>query len=50
MARRWEAWGNEAELAVYPDCPHAFIGHPTELSKRAAARIDEFIARCISRK
>ncbi|MGE0878673.1 MAG: alpha/beta hydrolase fold domain-containing protein [Acidimicrobiia bacterium] len=50
MARRWEAWGNEAELAVYPDCPHAFIGHPTELSKRAAARIDEFIARCSSPK
>jgi acetyl esterase/lipase len=45
MARRWEAWGNDAELAVYPDCPHAFLGHPTELAKRAAARIDEFIAR-----
>jgi acetyl esterase/lipase len=48
MSRRWEAWGNEAELAVYPDCPHAFIGHEaTELGKRAAERIDEFIARCL---
>jgi len=47
MSRRWEAWGNDAELAVYPDCPHAFLGHPTELAKRAAARVDEFIARCM---
>jgi acetyl esterase len=47
MARRWEAWGNEAELAVYPDCPHAFVAHPTELARRAAGRIDEFIARCM---
>jgi acetyl esterase/lipase len=47
MSRRWEAWGNEVELAVYPDCPHAFLGHPTELAKRAADRVDEFIARCI---
>jgi acetyl esterase/lipase len=45
MSRRWEAWGNEVELAVYPDCPHAFLGQPTELAKRAAARIDAFIAR-----
>jgi acetyl esterase len=49
MSRRWEAWGNEVELAVYPDCPHAFMGHPTELARRAAARVDEFITRCISR-
>jgi acetyl esterase len=47
MSRRWEAWGNEVELAVYPDCPHAFIRQPTELARRAAARIDEFIARHI---
>jgi acetyl esterase len=47
MSRRWEAWGNDAELAVYPDCPHAFLGHATELARRAATRIDEFIARCV---
>jgi len=47
MSQRWQAWGNEAELAVYPDCPHAFVGLPTELGKRAAARIDEFIGRCV---
>jgi acetyl esterase len=47
MARRWEAWGNVAELAVYPDCPHAFTSHPTELARRATTRVDEFIARCL---
>jgi acetyl esterase/lipase len=47
MSRRWEAWGNEAELAVYPDCPHAFVGDATELGRRASARIEEFIARRI---
>jgi len=44
MSQRWQAWGNDAELAVYPDCPHAFIGHPTELARRAAARIEAFLA------
>ena len=47
MAQRWAAWGNEVELAVYPDCPHAFLGHSTELANRAAARIDAFIERCV---
>lgn len=47
MSQRWEAWGNDAVLAVYPDCPHAFLGLPTELAKRAAAQVDEFIAGCV---
>jgi len=47
MAQRWAAWGNEVELAVYPDCPHAFLGHSTELANRAGARIDAFIERCV---
>jgi len=47
MSQRWKAWGNEAGLAVYPDCPHAFLGTPIELAKRAAARVDEFIAGCM---
>ena len=47
MAHRWAAWDNHAELAVYPDCPHAFTSHPTELARRATARLDEFIARCV---
>jgi acetyl esterase len=45
MAARWQAYGNEAELAVYPDCIHAFNAAPTELAKRANERIDEFIDR-----
>jgi acetyl esterase/lipase len=43
MAARWQAWGNEAELAVYPDCIHGFTGFPTELAKRANERIADFL-------
>jgi acetyl esterase len=45
MAARWAVYGNEAELAVYPDCVHGFTGFPMELSKRANERIDDFLAR-----
>jgi acetyl esterase/lipase len=48
MAARWQAWGNPAELAVYPDCVHGFTGFPIELSKRAHARIDAFLDRCFT--
>ncbi|MCU1373777.1 MAG: Alpha/beta hydrolase fold-3 domain protein, partial [Actinomycetia bacterium] len=41
MARRYEAYGNQTELAVYPDCIHGFVGFPMELAKRANERIDE---------
>jgi acetyl esterase len=43
MSRRWEAYGNEAELAVYPDCIHGFNGFPMEMAKRANERIDTFL-------
>ena len=46
MAARWRAYGNEAELAVYPDCVHGFNGFPMELGKRANERIDEFLSGC----
>jgi len=49
MAQRWSVWGNEAELAVYPDCPHAFTSHPTQLARVATTRIDEHIAGCMRR-
>jgi acetyl esterase len=45
MAARWAAYGNEAELAVYPDCVHAFTAFPIELAKRANERIDDFLGR-----
>ncbi len=48
MAARWEAYGNESELAVYPDCIHAFTAFPTELSKRANERIDAFLERVLA--
>jgi acetyl esterase/lipase len=47
MAARWAAYGNDAELAVYPDCVHGFSGFPMELAKRANVRIDDFLARIL---
>ena len=49
MAARWQAYGNQAELAVYPDCIHGFTGFPMELAKRANHRIGEFLAGCFGR-
>jgi acetyl esterase/lipase len=45
LSARWQAWGNEAELAVYPDCVHGFTAFPTELAKRANERITDFVDR-----
>lgn len=45
MAARWQVFGNEAELAVYPDCIHGFTAMPTGLAKRANERIDAFMER-----
>jgi acetyl esterase/lipase len=47
MAARWQAYGNEAELAVYPDCIHGFTGFPMELAKRANLRINDFLRACL---
>jgi hypothetical protein len=47
MAARWAAYGNESELAVYPDCGHAFTAFPMELAKRANERIDQFLVRVV---
>jgi acetyl esterase/lipase len=44
MAARWQAYGNDAQLAVYPDCVHGFTGLPIELAARADARIGRFVA------
>jgi acetyl esterase/lipase len=48
MAARWQAYGNDAELAVYPDCIHGFTFFPIELAKRAHERIGTFIGRSFS--
>ena len=50
MAARWQAWGNEAELAVYPDCIHGFLRFPVALAERARARIHAFIGSCFDRQ
>src|SRR5262245_30110628 len=47
MAARWQAWGNEAELAVYPDCIHGFLRFPMALAERARQRIHGFMDRCL---
>jgi len=44
MAMRWRAAGNEAELAVYPDCVHGFTAFPTQLARAANARIASWVA------
>jgi acetyl esterase/lipase len=43
MSARWQAYGNQAELAVYPDCVHGFTGLPITLADRANARIGQFL-------
>jgi acetyl esterase/lipase len=47
MSARWQAYGNEAELAVYPDCIHGFNMFPNEMAKRANERIDAFFERVL---
>ena len=48
MAARWQAYDNDAELAVYPDCIHGFTFFPIELAKRAHERIGTFLGRSFS--
>ena len=48
LAGRWAAAGNDAELAVFPDCGHGFTAFPTELAKRANERIDAFLSRALA--
>ncbi|HTZ08473.1 MAG TPA: alpha/beta hydrolase [Acidimicrobiales bacterium] len=48
MAGRWVAAGNEAELLVYPDGPHACIGVPTVLA-HWWPRLEAFLRTCLER-
>jgi acetyl esterase len=38
MAARWQAAGNEAELAFYPECPHGFDMFPNKAGEIARTR------------
>ena len=48
MYARWIAAGNEAELAVYPGCPHAFTAMPLKDGADANARVDAFLEECVT--
>jgi acetyl esterase/lipase len=48
LANRWAVAGNDAELAVYPDCGHGFTAFPTELAKHANERIDAFLSNALT--
>ena len=37
---------NPTELAVYPYGPHGVTGSPSEMGRRAQARVDDFIRQC----
>ncbi|MCA9831794.1 MAG: alpha/beta hydrolase [Dehalococcoidia bacterium] len=43
MHARWQAAGNDGELAVYPGGVHGFTGMPTTLGKRANAHADAWL-------
>jgi len=46
FASRWVAAGNDAELLVYPDAPHACIGVPTVLA-HWWPRLEAFVSACL---
>jgi acetyl esterase/lipase len=48
MHARWVAAGNAAELAVYPGGAHGFTLFPSDLAKRATARMDAFLNRVLA--
>ena len=35
--------GNQTTLYVYPECPHAFVGFPTQMAKLANLRVNDWI-------
>ncbi len=37
MDARWRAAGNEARVSLWPECAHAFVAFPIELSRRSLA-------------
>jgi acetyl esterase/lipase len=47
MYARWVGAGNFAEMQVFPGAPHGFEAFPAPEGKRALARMDEFLVRCL---
>ena len=50
MHMRWQAAGNESELAVYPGGIHAFNFFPFGLAHKANTRINDFIIKAVRNK
>jgi acetyl esterase/lipase len=48
MAARWRTSGNDAQLRVYPACPHGFTGFPVELARIANRAADTWVAARLS--
>ena len=48
MAARWQAAGNDAELAVYPEAVHGFVAFPNAIGRMATERSTEFIRRAVT--
>ncbi len=48
MAARWDAAGNEAELAIYPEGIHAFVAFPIEIARIARRRTYDWIGERIA--
>jgi len=43
MAGRWHAAGAQAQVNVYPACPHGFNAYPAELARLANLAMDEWV-------
>ena len=43
MAARWQAAGNDTQLAVYPGAPHGFNGMNTAMGRHGNNVIHEFL-------
>lgn len=43
MASRWHAAGSEAQVSVFPACPHGFNAYPAELARLANEGMDEWL-------
>jgi acetyl esterase/lipase len=48
MSARWQAAGNPAELAVYPESIHGFVAFPTQMAAAANAKTHAFVNQVLS--